>query len=318
MQDKEVLIEEKENRRSKMKKGIFILPNLITSTSLFGGFYSIVACLDGKFEYAAIAIIISGLLDGLDGRVARLTGTSSKFGMEYDSLADLVAFGLAPGILVFTWALRPFGRYGWLAAFLYVVCAALRLARFNVQVDTVESNRFVGIPTPAAAGFIASTVLFFHYLGAGDAGTTKHVTVLLLTYSLAFLMVSSIRYSSFKGLNFSERAPFSFLLGIILFAVIIAAEPAVMLFIIGLLYASSGPLMLVFERTGVKVPWVSKSHGIDLIDGPLKGRSKAKERGHSKDRGSDNNVVNISDTGESPGGAKVKIPDEKGAGDDNS
>ncbi|OGP12329.1 MAG: CDP-diacylglycerol--serine O-phosphatidyltransferase, partial [Deltaproteobacteria bacterium GWA2_54_12] len=135
MLDNEIQQEENKNRK-KFRKGVYLLPNLITSASLFGGFYAIIASLDGNFEHAAIAIIISGILDGLDGRVARLTGSSSKFGVEYDSLADVIAFGLAPGVLIFTWALRPFGRYGWLAAFLYVVCGALRLARFNVQITT--------------------------------------------------------------------------------------------------------------------------------------------------------------------------------------
>ena len=148
-----------ENNRNRFKKGVYLLPNLITSASLFGGFYSIIASLDGDFEKAAIAIFISAILDGLDGRIARLTGSTSKFGVEYDSLADLIAFGLAPGVLIFTWGLRPFGRYGWLAAFLYVVCGALRLARFNVQITTIESKRFNGLPIPAAAVLVAMTVL---------------------------------------------------------------------------------------------------------------------------------------------------------------
>src|SRR3990167_6074066 len=160
-----------KQRASGIKKGIFLLPNLITSASLFGGFYSIIASLDGEFNKAAIAIIVSAVLDGLDGRIARLTRSTSKFGVEYDSLADLVAFGLAPGILIFTWALRPFGKYGWLAAFLYVVCGALRLARFNVQITTIESKRFNGLPIPAAAAMVASTVLLFLYFSQG--GTTK-------------------------------------------------------------------------------------------------------------------------------------------------
>ncbi|HLA51602.1 MAG TPA: CDP-diacylglycerol--serine O-phosphatidyltransferase, partial [Thermodesulfobacteriota bacterium] len=143
MIDHEIKIKQKG---SGIKKGIYLLPNLITSASLFGGFYSIIASIDGHFQKAAIAIFISAILDGMDGRVARLTKSTSKFGVEYDSLADLVAFGLAPGILIFTWVLRPFGRYGWLAAFLYVVCGALRLARFNIQIDTLESKRFNGLP----------------------------------------------------------------------------------------------------------------------------------------------------------------------------
>jgi CDP-diacylglycerol--serine O-phosphatidyltransferase len=157
MLDKELDSEEKASK--KKLRGVYLLPNLLTSASLFGGFYSIVASLDGNYQIAAMAIFVSAVFDLLDGRIARLTGTTSKFGVEYDSLSDLVAFGLAPGILIFTWALRGFGRYGWLAAFLYVACATLRLARFNVQITTVESKRFNGLPVPAAALFVASTVL---------------------------------------------------------------------------------------------------------------------------------------------------------------
>lgn len=230
----------------RVKKGVYILPNLITSASLFAGFYSIIACIDGKFERAAIAILISAVLDGLDGRVARLTKTSSKFGFEYDSLADLVAFGLAPGVLIFIWALKPFGRYGWLAAFLYVVCGALRLARFNVQVTTVESRAFKGLPIPAAASLVASTVLFFFYMGQEE--TTKHITVLILVYSLAFLMVSNVKYYSFKELDLSRRMPFRFLVGFILVLIVVAAEPSVMLFFLTFGYVISGPVTILFHR----------------------------------------------------------------------
>lgn len=204
-------IHQEENvKKKKFKKGVYLLPNLMTSASLFGGFYSIIASLDGHFDRAAIAILISGVLDGLDGRIARLTGSSSKFGVEYDSLADLVAFGLAPGVLIFTWALRPFGRYGWLAAFLYVVCGALRLARFNVQITTIESKRFNGLPIPAAAALVSTTVLLFFYLGRGEE-IAKHITILIVVYLLAFLMISNVKYYSFKELNLSQRMPLGFL-----------------------------------------------------------------------------------------------------------
>ncbi|MCK4846760.1 MAG: CDP-diacylglycerol--serine O-phosphatidyltransferase [Deltaproteobacteria bacterium] len=226
-------------------KGVYLLPNLLTSASLFGGFYSIVAAFDGNFEFAAIAILISGVLDCLDGRIARLTGTTSKFGMEYDSLSDLVAFGLAPAVLVFTWALRPYGRYGWLAAFLFVVCGALRLARFNVQVSSVESKNFKGLPIPAAALLIATTVLFFYYVG-GAGGTTKHLTILALVYVLAFLMVSNVRYYSFKELNLSKRRSFGLLVASVFLLVLIAAEPQLVLFILAFAYVLSGPVLTLF------------------------------------------------------------------------
>ncbi|HHL40317.1 MAG TPA: CDP-diacylglycerol--serine O-phosphatidyltransferase [Deltaproteobacteria bacterium] len=241
-----VLEESRRNKRRKIKRGIYLLPNLLTSASLFGGFYSIVACLDGNFKLAAAAIFVSAVFDCLDGRIARLTGTSSKFGVEYDSLSDLVAFGLAPGVLIFTWGLRPFGRYGWLAAFLYVVCGALRLARFNVQITTVESNRFKGLPVPAAAMLVASTVLLFTYLGQSE--TTKHITILILVYCLAFLMVSNVRYYSFKELNLSRRMPFRLLVGLIFLFVVIAAEPHVMLFVLTLGYVASGPVTMYLDN----------------------------------------------------------------------
>lgn len=236
-----------EIRKKNFKKGVYLLPNLLTSASLFGGFYAIIAGFDGQFEKAAIAILISGILDGLDGRIARLTGSSSKFGVEYDSLADLVAFGLAPGLLIFTWALRPFGRYGWLAAFLYVVCGALRLARFNVQITTVESKRFNGLPIPAAAALVATTILMFFYLGHGEE-LTKHITVLFLVYVLAFLMISNVKYYSFKQLNLSQRMPFKLLVGLICLLIVIAAEPIVMLFALSFGYAASGPITTLLDR----------------------------------------------------------------------
>lgn len=239
-------IQKEDSGKKKIKKGVYLLPNLITSASMFGGFYAIIASLDGNFEYAAIAIIISGILDGLDGRIARLMGASSKFGVEYDSLADLIAFGLAPGVLIFAWALRPFGRYGWLAAFLYVVCGALRLARFNVQVTTIESKRFNGLPIPAAAGLVCATVLMFFYLGRGEE-MVKHITVLILVYALAFLMISNVHYYSFKELNLSQRMPFRLLVGMIFLLIVVAANPPLMLFLLSFGYVISGPITTIID-----------------------------------------------------------------------
>lgn len=230
---------ESRPKRKGVKRGVYLLPNLITSASLFGGFYSVVASLDGNFMHAAIAIFVSAVLDAMDGRVARLTKTTSKFGMEYDSLSDLVAFGIAPGILIFTWALRPFGRYGWLAAFLYVVCGALRLARFNVQVNTVESKRFNGIPIPAAAALVASTVLIFNKF---EIQAGKHIFILVVVYALAYLMVSNVKYYSFKELNLAIRMPFMLLVGIVCLLIVIAAEPSIMLFVLSFGYVVSGPV----------------------------------------------------------------------------
>ncbi len=236
---------EKKLSKDNMKKGIYILPSLFTTASLFFGFFSIVSSYKGDFEKAAVAILISSFFDMIDGKVARVTGTTSKFGVEYDSLADLVSFGVAPGFLAFTWALQPFGRYGWLAGFLYIACAALRLARFNVQIETVEKSKFKGVPSPAAAGMIALTVLLYYYLGG--FGATKHVILLLMIYMLAFLMVSNISYRSFKGLELKNRKPFSLLVVAVLLMVLIIAEPQVILFTLAVVYIVSGPFELVYN-----------------------------------------------------------------------
>lgn len=239
----EELPEEKVERHESIKRGIYILPNLLTTGSLFAGFYSMVASLNGNFDTAALWIFLSAVFDGLDGKVARMTGTTSKFGVEYDSLADLVAFGVTPGLMVYAWALRPFGRLGWLAAFLFVACGALRLARFNVQVNTVESKRFVGLPIPAAASMVASTVLLFHHFGWPSS--FKRLAIITLIYLLAFLMVSSFRYYSFKDPELIKRQPFGFLVLAIVLLIVVAAAPVVMMFAIMLAYVLSGPVGFV-------------------------------------------------------------------------
>lgn len=227
-------------KTESIKKGIYILPNLFTTGSMFAGFYSIVSSFNGNFEVAALWIFVSAVFDGLDGKVARLTGTTSRFGVEYDSLADLVSFGVTPGLMMYVWALKPFGRPGWLASFLFVVCGALRLARFNVQVNTVESKRFVGLPIPAAASMVAATVLLFHHFGWPSS--YKRLAIIVLIYLLAFLMVSSFRYYSFKDPALIKRQPFGFLLLAVVLLIVVAAEPAVMTFVIMLCYVVSGPL----------------------------------------------------------------------------
>src|SRR5262249_15278884 len=172
------VVEGRPRRRiPPLRSGVYLLPNLVTTLGLFAGFYSIIATLNHQYRIAAILILLAQVCDMLDGRIARLTATASSFGVQYDSLADLIAFGVAPGFLVYTWALRPWGRWGWLAATLYVTCGALRLARFNVQIGTVEKKHFVGLPIPAAADVVATTVILYYYLGyQGD--TSKHLTML--------------------------------------------------------------------------------------------------------------------------------------------
>ncbi|RTZ93891.1 MAG: CDP-diacylglycerol--serine O-phosphatidyltransferase [Deltaproteobacteria bacterium] len=235
-----------------MKKGIYLLPNLLTSGSMFLGFYAILHAFKGDFTRAAMAIMLAAILDGLDGRVARLTKTESRFGVEYDSLADLISFGVAPAVLAYTWALKPFGRFGWLAAFLFLACGALRLARFNVQVNSVESSHFIGLPIPAAAGTIATLVLFIHRLHI--VFINRSLIILLLVYILAFLMVSSIRFYSFKKFDLIRRKPFSTLVLAVLALVVIISEPEIMLFAIFCLYILSGPAIYLHTLlTGRKV-----------------------------------------------------------------
>jgi CDP-diacylglycerol--serine O-phosphatidyltransferase len=233
------------DRGQSLRKGVYLLPNLFTTGSLFAGFYGIVAAMNGNYNVAAWFILVSSIFDGLDGKVARLTGTTSHFGVEYDSLADLVAFGVAPGLLMYSWALKPFGKLGWLAAFLYVVCGALRLARFNVQVNTVESKRFVGLPIPAAASMVASCVLLFYHLNG--SGTIQKVSVLVLIYILALLMVSNVRYFSFKDPDLVKRQPFGFLVLSIFIIIVVVAQPEIMLFFLFFCYVVSGPLAYIMR-----------------------------------------------------------------------
>lgn len=239
---------EKKERRKKdsMRKGIYILPNLFTSASLFCGFFALLRTLQEDFFSAATFILASGLLDGMDGKIARFTNSTSRFGVEYDSLADVIAFCVAPGILVYAWALEPFGRLGWLAAFLFVVCGALRLARFNIQVNTVESRFFSGLPTPAAAGLIATGILVFYHLG--DTGISKHITVLITTYFLAFLMVSTVKYYGFKDIELFRRKPFRWLVIAILLIIVVAYEPEYTLFGLFFAYVISGPILTLALR----------------------------------------------------------------------
>ncbi len=224
-----------------LRKGVYLLPNLITTAGLFSGFYAIIATLNHDYRLAAIMILVAQLCDVLDGRIARLTRSSSSFGVQYDSLADLIAFGVAPGILVYTWALKPWGRWGWLAATLYVTCGALRLARFNVQVGTIERRHFLGLPIPAAANVIAATVLMYFYLG-GQGAAHKRVMMLIVIYAVAALMVSEFRYFSFKEVQLHRRHPFPVLVGLIIVAMLTIAEPEPMLFLGITTYALSAPV----------------------------------------------------------------------------
>lgn len=234
-----------------MRRGIYILPNLFTTGNLFCGFWAIISVFQEKFFFAAVAILLASVFDVLDGKVARLSGATSKFGVQYDSLADLVSFGIAPAVLAFSWALRPYGRFGWLAAFLFVVCGALRLARFNVQATSGEIKYFKGLPIPAAASMIALTILL--YLRLIETGWVKDIVILVMIYVLAFLMVSNIRYLSFKELDLARRKPFSLFIFVILSITVIIMEPTIMLFGFVLLYVFSGPvnMLMVWHKKKV-------------------------------------------------------------------
>lgn len=227
-------------------KGVYLIPNLLTTAGLFCGFFGLIAAIGGRYQVAALAILVAHVFDGLDGRLARLTRSTSRFGVEYDSLSDLVAFGVAPGVLAYKWALEPLGHWGWLAAALYVTCAALRLARFNVQIGTVEKRRFVGLPVPAAADMIAASVLLYYYLVELTAGEPlafvwREFLILGLTYALGALMVSNIEYLSFKGMRLRNRQPFWALVVGILGLKLVIAEPQLVLFAGCSIYMFSGP-----------------------------------------------------------------------------
>ena len=247
-----------ENGRTVRRQGIYLLPNLFTTGALFAGFYAVIAAMRGDFEAAAIAIFFALVLDGLDGRIARLTNTSSKFGAEYDSLSDMVSFGVAPALVMFSWALGDLGKFGWSAAFIYVACAALRLARFNTQIDDADKNYFTGLASPAAACIIASVVWVCHDRGlVGDALPHElAVVVAILTATVGFLMVANFPYYSGKGIDLRGRVPFFVILVVVfVFGLVTLDPPSIFLFAF-LTYAASGPVLAVIH-------WRKRRLGLD-------------------------------------------------------
>jgi CDP-diacylglycerol--serine O-phosphatidyltransferase len=223
------------------EKGIYLLPNLMTTTALFSGFYAVIAGMNGQFELGAIAIFIAMVFDGLDGRIARMTNSCSAFGAEYDSLADMISFGLAPSLLIYQWALHDFGKLGWIIAFIYTVAAALRLARFNTQVDTADKKYFQGLPSPVAAALLASFVWMVE-TNSINTGLEPFLA-LLFTLVVGLMMVSNIRFESFKEFSLKNKVPFVTLLIIVLVLSVIALKPAMILFIIILSYIFYGLVM---------------------------------------------------------------------------
>ncbi|WP_228706242.1 CDP-diacylglycerol--serine O-phosphatidyltransferase [Marinobacter sp. LV10R520-4] len=241
----EVIEEELVEGAPVRHKGIFLLPNALTTASLFSGFYAIVSAANGIFDNAAIAIFVSMILDGLDGRVARMTNTQSKFGEEYDSLADMVAFGVAPGLVAFFWSLNGLGKLGWAVTFIYVAGTALRLARFNTQIGSVDKKYFVGLPSPAAAAAVAGMVWCFH---AFEPSAWLTALTLFVVAGAGVLMVSNVLYQSFKDLDMRGRVPFAAILLVVLVFVVIALDPATVLFSAFLVYALTGPVRALFRK----------------------------------------------------------------------
>ncbi|KMP12405.1 CDP-diacylglycerol--serine O-phosphatidyltransferase [Candidatus Nitromaritima sp. SCGC AAA799-C22] len=229
----------------KPRKGIHILPSLFTTGNVFCGFYAFIAVLNDQFYVAAWAIVLAIVFDILDGRIARLTKTTSAFGMQYDSLADIISFGMAPAFLAYAWVLKPFGRLGWMAAFLFLLCSALRLARFNVAKPDLQGQFFIGLPTPAAAAVIASIIIGFEdWLGT----RLQPGIMVAVVYILAFLMVSNIKYPALKKLEFRKRVSFTRFVFVILVLYVLATIPRVALFLISFCYTLIGPFRIMIPK----------------------------------------------------------------------
>ncbi len=241
--------------REQRRKAIYVLPNLFTTASLFAGFYCAVSAIDGNYLHASIAVFVSLVFDGLDGRVARATKTTSRFGVEYDSLADLVAFGVAPAIMLYVWALEPLGRLGFIGAFLFAACGALRLARFNVAADDAKPHKhFTGLPIPAAACMLASTVMMWTQLSLPMP--FNPYVALGLMFVLSFLMVSNIQYLSFKSMGVAKLRSFNGVVASLLVFVLVALQPYLMGFLLMALYVAGGPIgaRLLERREAAKEP----------------------------------------------------------------
>lgn len=244
----------KHAQDAKQSRGIYLLPNLLTTAGLFSGFYAVVSSMNGHFEAAAIAIFIAMIFDGLDGRVARMTNTQSAFGAEYDSMADMVSFGIAPGLVAYNWALSGMGKFGWIAAFVFVACAALRLARFNTQVGIADKRYFQGLASPAAAGVIASIVWTGNEYQM--VGQDYGFIMGLITIISGLLMVSNFRYNSFKEVDWKGKVNFVVVLLIVLVFAVVASSPAELLMAIFVLYACSGPVTTIRSVKELKLEHV--------------------------------------------------------------
>ena len=236
----------KPENSSIRRRGIYLLPNLFTTGALFSGFYAITSAINGRYETAVIAIFVAMILDGLDGRVARLTNTQSEFGVQYDSLSDMTSFGVAPALVMYLWGLSNLGKWGMFAAFVHMAGGALRLARFNAQVSTADRRYFQGLPSPAAAAILAGFIWICTDRGY-DIAIVKYPAI-ILTIGTGLLMVSNFRYSSFKEIDLRGKVPFFVAISVMLGVAFVMAQPETMLFFLFLAYAVSGPIVTLVMR----------------------------------------------------------------------
>lgn len=254
-----------------LRRGIYLLPTLFTVGNLFCGYSSIVLAATGAIAQAAVLIVVAGVLDGLDGRVARLTGTTSDFGVEFDSLADIVSFGVAPAILAYHWALRPLGRVGWTVAFIFVVCAAMRLARFNIQTGRGDKRFFAGLPSPPAAGVLACIAFAFPAGPLADPVRWKLVLAAIMVVTVALLMVSRFRYRSFKDFDLRNRRSYIYVLPLAAMLIAVAVNPRVSLLSFAALYVISAPLAYAYGLIRRRFRRKQQGTEPEVIDGPAPG-----------------------------------------------
>ncbi|MDN7138476.1 CDP-diacylglycerol--serine O-phosphatidyltransferase [Pseudidiomarina sp. 1ASP75-14] len=269
------------NNSSTKNRGIFLLPNLLTTAGLFSGFFAIVASMNNQFESAAIAIFIAMVFDGLDGRVARMTNTQSDFGAEYDSMADIVSFGMAPALVMYNWALSDLGKFGWLAAFIFVAGGALRLARFNTNLGSSDKRFFQGLAIPSAAAIVSGLV----WVGSKYEVDPNSISYLaaIVTICAGLLMVSNFRYHSFKDVDWRGRVSFVVILAVVLAFVVVATEPSLVLFTIFFLYALSGPILTIRSVNRLELKHVVGDTDEDCDDEVEKKEDESAKKQHSED-----------------------------------
>ncbi|MCH8265829.1 MAG: CDP-diacylglycerol--serine O-phosphatidyltransferase [Proteobacteria bacterium] len=248
-----------EGGKKVRRRGIYLLPNLLTLGALFSGFYAVIAGMSGDFNEAGWAILIAGVLDLLDGRIARLTNTQSAFGAQFDSLSDMVSFGVAPSLIMFSWAFGPLGNVGWAASFIYMSCAALRLARFNVQLDTMDKRFFLGLQSPMAAGLITFVPWVCYKYGVEVTPLIAYLAAMLTVFT-GLLMISNYKYFSFKELHFRGTVPYVVFVFAVILLVVVAQNPHEMLLGMNIIYVASGPCVWLFrKRPGVKLLYAEEN-----------------------------------------------------------